>query len=292
VATERSTMRLGIADLLKLRGFDPDEPAKLVRHQDRRCDVNDLVRRGWFDFYQATQGKPLFRHCKRIVSFVGAGGTKARFVGVYTVLEERDGRKIKPPKGYPPALSHYRYYYELERVTGYEDLENRAIVEWGENGAINWHQWLNKKRLNDKVVVELLPAAQTIAPFRDYLDFTLTHRELRQLYDEEDANREWRSRLAAVAGVYLILATKTGKQYVGSAYGAEGIWGRWAAYARNGHGGNKLLKGLIAKDPAYPEAFSYSILQILPKTFARKEVIRSEERYKEKLGSRATGLNT
>jgi hypothetical protein len=94
-----------------------------------------------------------------------------------------------------------------------------------------------------------------------------------------------------VAGVYLILVTKTGKQYVGSAYGIKGIWGRWAAYARNGHGGNKLLKGLLAKGSAYPAAFSYSILQVLPNTLTRNEVVRCEQLIKEKLGSRATGLN-
>jgi hypothetical protein len=128
-------------------------------------------------------------------------------------------------------------------------------------------------------------------PFRDYLEFTLTHAELVDLYHHEDLNREWRSRLAAVAGVYLILATSTGAQYVGSAHGSKGIWGRWAAYAKNGHGGNLLLKKLVARDHAYPEAFSYSILQILPKTLARSEVLYRERFYKEKLGSRATGLN-
>jgi hypothetical protein len=268
-----------------------EEPAKLVRHQDRRYDINDLVRRKWFDFYQATQGKSRFRHCERIISFIGAGGTKARFVGVYRVLEERGRRGVKPPRGYPALLSHYRYYYKLERETGYEDLENRVIVEWGKNTAISWRQWFNKKHLNDKVIVELLPEGRTRPPFLDYLAFTLTHAELKELCYNEDANREWRSRLEAVAGVYLILATKTGKQYVGSAYGAKGIWGRWAAYARSGHGGNKLLKGLIQKDSAFPAAFTYSILQILPNTLTRNEVVKSEQLFKEKLGSRATGLN-
>jgi hypothetical protein len=291
MAAKPPTKPLGIVDLLKLRGFDPSQPTKFVRHQDKRYDVNDMMRRGWFEFYQATQGKPIFDHCKQIVSFIGAGGTKARFIGVYRVVGPKcDGRTIRPPKGYPRLLSAYRYFYGLEFQTDYRDLQNRVIVEWG-NNAISWHQWFNKKEQKDKKVIELLPSGQTLPPC-DYLEFTLTHAELRELYRNEDANREWRSRLAAVAGVYLILATKTGKQYVGSACGAQGIWGRWAEYATNGHGGNKLLKELIAKDSAYPEAFSYSILQILPKSFARKEVIKSEERYKRKLGSRATGLNT
>ena len=94
-----------------------------------------------------------------------------------------------------------------------------------------------------------------------------------------------------MAGVYLILATTTGEMYVGSAHGVEGIWGRWASYAGDGHGGNALLKNLLARNTAYPEAFLYSVLQILPKTFAQKEVLEWERRYKEKLGSRANGLN-
>ena len=53
-----------------------------------------------------------------------------------------------------------------------------------------------------------------------------------------------------------------------------------------------MLKELIAKDPNYPEEFSYSVLQILPKSFAAKEVIKAEQRYMKKLGSRAIGLNT
>src|SRR6185503_3532080 len=65
----------------------------------------------------------------------------------------------------------------------------------------------------------------------------LTHGELRYLFEHQEANSEWRARLAAVAGVYLILATTTGRQYVGSATGIEGLWGRWAAYAVDGHGG-------------------------------------------------------
>ena len=256
------TKPLGIVDLLELYGFDKSKRTNFARHKDRRFD-DELHLRHWLDFYQATQGKPVFDRCEQIVAFVGSEKTKARFVGVYKLLGPgRDAHGIRPPKGYPPALSKYRYFYDLERQPGYERLENRVIVEWG-SGTRLFHHWYNRKgkEPKDKEVLELLPGGQTRPPFRDYLGFTLTHTELKELYYNENANREWRSRLAAVAGVYLVLATKTGQQYVGSAYGANGIWGRWATSARNGHGGNRLLKGLMAKDTAYPAAFSYSILQ-------------------------------
>lgn len=278
---------LGILDLLQLRGYDSKRPAKLVRHQDSRWDVHDLLRRGWFETYQARQSKPVFDGCEYIVSFVGLEGTKARLVGVYRVGKRISADDLPLPPDCPyTEWTRSPYFYELTREPGYEDLENRIVIEWGK-AALAWHQWLSNKEL-----FEILPKGQMLPPLRDYLGFTLTHAELVELYCHEDANREWRARLAAVAGVYLILATTTGAQYVGSACGVEGIWGRWAAYARDGHGGNVLLKKLIeAEHSGYPAAFSYSILQILPKTLARDEVLKWERRYKEKLGSRAKGLN-
>jgi hypothetical protein len=117
------------------------------------------------------------------------------------------------------------------------------------------------------------------------------YRELTELAATAKAHRDWVSSLSAVSGVYLILAQPSGHQYVGSAYGLDGIWGRWIQYATNGHGGNTKLRALLKSDSAYPDAFRFSILQVLPKTTAAAEVIRWESLYKAKLGSRATGLN-
>lgn len=276
---------IGILEVLGLRGFDSGRRFKLVRHQDARYDVLDIQRRGWLESYQAFQMKPIFHNLDCIISFVGVGRTRAQLVGVYDILGYKTGNQASLPKACP-----YRewldcpYFYEMRKAPGFEDLGGRVVIEWG-RGARMWHQF------GDKEVVEILPKGQRLPPLEDYLGFSLTHAELKQLYSEPEANREWRDRLRAVAGIYLILATTTGAQYVGSAYGLEGIWGRWSAYARDGHGGNKLLRNLVQNDPAYPEAFSYSILQILPPTFARAVVLESERLYKEKLGSRALGLN-
>ena len=132
---------------------------------------------------------------------------------------------------------------------------------------------------------------QRVPVFQDYLEFTLSYDEIQAMCMNSDAYQEWKARLSAVAGVYLIVATKTGEQYVGSAHGTEGIWGRWMAYARTGHGGNVLLEKLIAEDHDYPDGFVFSILQVLPKTQTRDGVLGWGSRYKAKLGTRATGLN-
>jgi hypothetical protein len=53
---------------------------------------------------------------------------------------------------------------------------------------------------------------------------------------------------------------KTGYLYVGSAYGEDGIWGRWTKYvSTNGHGNNKTLKELVKADKDYADNFKFSI---------------------------------
>lgn len=141
---------------------------------------------------------------------------------------------------------------------------------------------------NERALLRLPPP---LPPFADYLEFTLSHAELTELFANEGAHREWRTHLEAVAGVYLILAEKTGALYVGSASGNGGIWARWSAYAKSGHGQNKILAELVRVDDSYPGRFRFSILQVLPKSMTRDEVLARERLFKEKLGTRATGLN-
>lgn len=279
--------QLGIIDILTPFGFDPTLRTKLVRHQDARYGISTLIREGWFELYQSLQAKPVFKGCKQIVSFIGEGGDQARLLGVYWVRKEGLASRslVSANCPYPQWGENSKHHYELERRDEFSDLENRVIIEWG-TGALAWHQHLKNKR-----VIEIMPPGRLLEPFADYLDFSLSHLELQDLVKHATAHRDWMSSLSAVAGVYLILAQTTGHQYVGSAYGTDGIWGRWKRYASNGHGGNAKLRELLKSDASYPDAFRYSVLQVLPKTTTAKEVIRWESQYKAKLGSRATGLN-
>jgi hypothetical protein len=281
---------LGILDLLGLAGLPGPEMARIefVRHEgDPDFDLQDLHQRGWLDTYQQFQSKPVFDNLDYIVSFIGMDGWRARFLGVYRVGARRPSANVSLPKGCRyQSWRKFGYHYDLQRMPRYDHLKERVVIDWGKGRR--WHQ-----RASNKTVVEVRPAGYFLEPFDDYLQFILTYDQLVRLVKHREAHKEWQARLSAVAGVYLILATKTGKQYIGSAYGAEGIWGRWLAYAHDGHGGNKLLKKLIDTNPSlYPESFSYSVLEVLPNSFARKKVLAHECQFKKKLGTRATGLNT
>ena len=84
----------------------------------------------------------------------------------------------------------------------------------------------------------------------------------------------------------------SGKHYVGSASGAEGLFQRWAAYATTGHGENKELIQLLRDFPGRENNFRISLLEALPLRTDRELVIARETFWKVVLGSRKFGLNS
>ena len=138
---------------------------------------------------------------------------------------------------------------------------------------------------------EILPPGY-VRPFPGYFDFILEFDKLREIVNSPDSNREWHTALSVVAGVYLIVDTETGNQYVGSAYGKNGIMGRWTRYSKDGHGGNAKIQELLSKRGSeYAANFSFTILQTVSTSLPRREVIARENTWKDKLGSRVFGLN-
>lgn len=108
--------------------------------------------------------------------------------------------------------------------------------------------------------------------FPSYDSVNVTWSELESLIK----TTAWKTALENQKAVYLIVDTKTGKKYVGSAYGDNMLLGRWRNYIANGHGGNKLLKPL---DFEYiKENFKYSILEIF-KSSVDDEIIRNRESF-------------
>jgi hypothetical protein len=277
---------LRLLELLRPRGLDTNARIKLVRHQDKRVDIQELEREGFLEIYQSYQSKPVF-DCDFLVVFTGLENSRARFFGVYRVGERSRSTDKPLPAGfkYPELCPADGYYYELHVQPSFNDLTARLVVDWGD-AALAWHQWLT-----DKEVTEILPTGY-VRPFPGYDDIFLSYNELVGIIKNPAANREWHRMLSAVAGVYLIVDGVTGKQYVGSASGESGILGRWRAYADGGHGGNDQLIKLIDADIAYARNFSFSILRTLPRTMTRTEVVSCECLYKTKLGSRAFGLNS
>lgn len=103
---------------------------------------------------------------------------------------------------------------------------------------------------------------------------------------------DYHKALSVVKGIYMIIDGNNGKLYIGSAYGEEGIWGRWTTYTLTCHGNNYELEKLYDQyGEEYFYKFKYIILQILPMRMSDKEVIEIEAKYKNRFLTREFGLN-
>jgi len=87
-------------------------------------------------------------------------------------------------------------------------------------------------------------------------------------------------------GIYLLVRRKTGEQYVGSASGSDGFYGRWLTY-QDGHGGNLGMRQLAVAASEY----DVNILEVAASNATVDEIYARENIWKTKLGTRVVGLN-
>ena len=274
------TQRITIQDLLKISGLDTSKRIKLVRHAHEEYDITLDKVMGDVDKisgYQEKQDKPVFHDADFIVVFIGGEiiGTKAVFVGVYEV------------KGYQRVKEGDEFIYKLEEKPEFNHLRWRVVIEWGK-ATKRWYQGFHIL----KEVVEMKPEGRFHGPFPGYEDLILSFKELQHICNYEAAYQDWIAPLSAVGGVYAVYCKneERGGLYVGSAYGEQGIWGRWKEYVKTKHGGNKELKELLREYPEAYKDFQFSILKIFSKK-DKEEIKRLEGLYKDKLGTRRHGLN-
>jgi len=226
--------------------------------------------------YQSEQKTNFFENVEYIVSFIGEEKCSARFVGVY---KNCGHVKIRG------EISKF----DFRKVAGFEELEEKVIIDWG-NNAISWHQWWEHEKY--VIRIDRGMSEDDIPLFTSYEDVVLDFHQLRAIFDKN--NEEWRAKLEACNCVYLILDKHTGKQYVGVTYrnknsDGKGIWGRWKVYAEtNGHGNDISLREIYDKDNSYPASyFQWCILEILPLNVTDKYAIDRETLYKKKFGTRS-----
>lgn len=229
--------QLFIADGL---GIEEDE-IKLVRHVDHlNRSIQRVVAEGHFEFYQQEQSPKVrpFHGCQVILSFVGLEGNKAEFYVAYQVLghgpfTEDDLKKMPDWLAVAHRDGRPRIKYELREIERFRGYRNRLIVQWKSPRV-----WSQKKDLD---IYEILPA--TVATlFPGYQEVLLSFDALQAIFADPRAHRDWQAALKANAGIYRIVDLSSGKLYIGSAYGSDGLWGRWQNYAKTGHGGEQATQ--------------------------------------------------
>ena len=290
---------ISIQDLLKGRNrnaeFDAadEKRIKLMRHSDfvqaDSCiskefegSVYKLYSSNYDLFlkWQSEQKDKNMTNVDYLVVFLGEEHCECRFVGVF----KNCGRLYPTGNG--------NSVYDIQELGGFEVLKDIVVIDWG-GATRKWMQnWTTSKEVKR---IEQIGDRDGIPPFTRYEDIVLTLPQLRKVVQD----KEWKSKLECLNCVYLILDKSNGKQYVGVTYKdvsqgrKNGILSRWSEYAQTGHGNNKLLVELLAKEGVnYAEQnFQWTILETLPLSVTPKIAINREKLYKIKFGTRENGYN-
>ena len=291
---EKETI-ISIQALLSGRNEEFDQAdkrrVKLIRHKDNRTEkvIGDKTyKESLFDLYlnensvfldyQSEQLKKNFEKIDYIVAFIGEEGVTSRFLGVY----KNNGVIAELGLYNGDALAKF----DFQELSGFELLKERIVIEW--KSPVMWHQYYD----NEMPVVRIDRglSENNIPVFKSFEDVLLDYNQLKRIF--ETNNAEWKSKLESCNGIYLILDKKCGKQYVGSTYNRDGIWGRWKQYAETGHGCDKDLKPLLSDDSNYAaKYFQWCILESLPLKILEDQAIDRESLYKRKFGTREFGYN-
>ena len=103
----------------------------------------------------------------------------------------------------------------------------------------------------------------------------------------------WRILLENINCIYAITDKLTGKVYIGSTYGYNGVWERWRCYVNtNGHGGDVVLKELVEQDPSYGDNFVFTVIESFFNRNGNAPYILERENYwKEVFATRKFGNN-
>jgi hypothetical protein len=213
-----------------------------------------------------------FRVAKHLAGFVVDPTTRQTvFMGIWDQLGER--KPTADPFGSAPRPDSIAFETRPRRE--FDGYRGRLIINWGDGERA----WVQRADLQDKPILEIRREPEEQA-FPGFMTFRLALDQI------ETVPIAWSEVLRNARGVYLLVHRESGQQYVGSAYGDGGFFGRWTSYA-NGHGGNVGMKELGAQANAYDAA----ILEVVGSDATVEDVFEREVRWKVKLGTRVKGLN-
>ncbi|MBE5838369.1 GIY-YIG nuclease family protein [Butyrivibrio sp.] len=286
-----------LSDVIEKTGIDHDKIA-LIRHTPKS---HKNFRQVWeagmdcFEEYQKIQPKNYFHGKEYIFSFVGETKSTARFIAVYKVNASKNlsVSDVNPIYWKRFGNIHSKkddYFYDLEKLNILEDLQDRLVIDYGGTRNIvhvNWNTIANKPVVGISSRV-----------FEGCENIIWRFSDLEKYIGHEEIYGDLYTALSSVNGVYLIVDTVDFSQYIGSAYGSDGIWGRWKDYLRTkGTGNNKKLKEHLDNNPDRYKSLQFTILETIPRTGNegqdKKFAQQREAWFKKKLMTRneETGLN-
>lgn len=208
----------------------------------------------------------------KIVTFAQISGSKFLFGGIFNITGRANSN------------------YDVELDSQYTELIGRLIIDYNGNntrGTVFSPNYIFSYSTISSISQHKYQGERFIS--YDQINHSF---ESMNIVIKNELN-DWKVALSNVYGVYLLTDINTGKHYVGSAYGSQGVWGRWSDYIYDYHGNNKELKELYAIQSReyFKKHFKFTILEVLSTSLLPEEVIKRESLWKNKLQTIKFGYN-
>jgi len=287
---KKNQEKILLQDILPLDELKKLGKVLLIRHTNDHLEK--MVELDLIDEYQSFQRLPSFRNCKYIVSFIGAERNSAIFYGLFEVSGLKEKNSLPLYSKELVGLCSKQdlstdFCLQLKKIEEFDKFKNRLIIDW-----VIPRGWQNEYgKVINKTLTKLLPM-NFLRNFPGLMNVKLKYDELEKIIQNPDANSEWYDAFTRLQAVYLIQNKIDGSLYVGTTYGENGLWQRWASYTKGEKtGGNVGFIKLKAQNPNFYKNLEFSILEVLSKTADKNYCLDKEKMWMQKLGTRVHGLN-
>ena len=148
------------------------------------------------------------------------------------------------------------------------------------------------KFLDEITVSELLPQEYEPIKFEGFENVHIEFGVLRHILSGAKY-KGFRESLTNVKAVYCLTDSYSGKFYIGSAYGKDGVLQRWPEYISNKSGNNKALIELYKKkgDSYFEKNFEFSLLETFSKNTESNYILLRESYWKRIFKTKENGYN-
>lgn len=174
----------------------------------------------------------------------------------------------------------------------YKPFFGRLVIRCKKGNKFSRYVFNLGKYIETAVVKEILPCVYSGEIFEGYDKVHLPYHRLADIFAGKILPTYYEA-LKKVIGVYCLTDTFTGKLYIGSATGENGVAQRWGNYLASKHGGNKKLIDLYNKEGKeyFETNFTFTILEYFGQSYNPIKVIEREQYWKHCLDTIKNGYN-
>ena len=168
----------------------------------------------------------------------------------------------------------------------------RLVIKCKKGNTYSRYVFNLNRYLSQVYVKEILPCLYSGEKFEGYDRVHLPYHRLDNIFKGRILPTYYEA-LKKITGVYCLTDTHTGKLYIGSAYGEEGVAQRWGNYLDSKHGGNKKLMALYEeKGPGYFEKyFTFTLIEYFGLSYDKNRILEREQYWKNCFDTIRNGYN-